>query len=228
MLEGLREKGGTPAAIQVDNGTEFTSGVVDQWASQNHVALHFIERGKPMQNALFESFNGKFRYECLNHNWFVDLRHAREVTEACRGDYKIARPHSSLRHLTPEEFAPNVAARPASPPTPVVSITPAWPGSDAQELEVLPENWSKRGERASGNLGRWKGGLSDEKDAPYGGADHLHVAASGDGDTDRRGNPEHGHLHAGSLSLGEAAWSDGRELQEFFRLRHIPEHGVLV
>lgn len=82
MLEGLREKRGTPAAIQVDNGTEFTSGVVDQWASQNHVALHFIERGKPMQNALFESFNGKFRYECLNHNWFVDLRHAREVSEA--------------------------------------------------------------------------------------------------------------------------------------------------
>jgi putative transposase len=73
VLERLRERRGTPAAIQVDNGTEFTSRVVDQWAYQQGVALHFIERGKPTQNALIESFNGKFRDECLNQNWFVDL-----------------------------------------------------------------------------------------------------------------------------------------------------------
>lgn len=133
VLEGLREKRGTPAAIQVDNGTEFTSRVVDQWAYQNHVALHFIERGKPTQNALIESFNGKFRDECLNQNWFVDLRHARQVIEAWRLDYNTVRPHSSLRYLTPEEFAATVAARPASPPTPVVSIAPAWAGSDVQQ-----------------------------------------------------------------------------------------------
>ncbi len=66
ILEGLRERRGTPAAIQVDNGTEFTSRVVDQWAYQNQVALHFIERGKPTQNALIESFNGEFRDEMLN------------------------------------------------------------------------------------------------------------------------------------------------------------------
>ena len=129
VLEGLRERRGTPAAIQVDNGTEFTSRVVDQWAYQNQVALHFIERGKPTQNAFIESFNGKFRDECLNQNWFVDLRHAREVIEAWRVDYNSVRPHSSLRYLTPEEFA----ARPASPPTPVVSIAPTWEGSDVQE-----------------------------------------------------------------------------------------------
>ena len=116
VLEGLRERRGTPAAIQVDNGTEFTSRVVDQWAYQNQVALHFIERGKPTQNAFIESFNGKFRDECLNQNWFVDLRHAREVIEAWRVDYNTVRPHSSLRYLTPEEFAASVAARPASPP----------------------------------------------------------------------------------------------------------------
>jgi transposase InsO family protein len=98
------------------------------------VALHFIERGKPTQNALIESFNGKFRYESLNPNWFVDLRHAREVIEDWRVDYNPVRPHSSLRYLTPEEFAATAAARPASPPKPVGSINSAWAESDLQEL----------------------------------------------------------------------------------------------
>ena len=130
---GLREQRGKPVAIQVDNGTEFTSRVVDQWGYQNHVALHFIERGKPTQNALIESFNGKFRDECLNQNWFVDLRDAREVIEAWRVDYNTVRPHSALGYLTPEEFAGSTAARPASPPTPIASLAPAWAGSTMQE-----------------------------------------------------------------------------------------------
>jgi putative transposase len=133
VLEGLRERRGIPAAIQVDNGTEFTSRVVDQWAYQNQVALHFIERGKPTQNALIESFNGKFRDECLNQNWFVDLRHARKVIEEWRVDYNTVRPHSSLGYLTPEEFAASMSARPASPPTPVASIDLVWANSDVQE-----------------------------------------------------------------------------------------------
>ncbi len=133
VLDRLREMRGTPAAIQVDYGTEFTSRVVDQWAYQNQVALHFIERGKPTQNALIESFNGKFRDECLNQNWFVDLRDAQEVIEAWRVDFNTVRPHSSLGYLTPEEFAGSAAARPASPPTPVVSPVPAWAGSNGQE-----------------------------------------------------------------------------------------------
>ena len=105
VLEQLREMRGAPATIQVDNGTEFTSRVVDQWAHQHQVALHFIERGKPTQNAFIESFNGKFRDECLNQNWFVDLRDARGVIEAWRVDYNTVRPHSSLGYRTPEEFA---------------------------------------------------------------------------------------------------------------------------
>jgi putative transposase len=133
VLEGLRERRGIPAAIQVDNGTEFTSRVVDQWAYQNQVALHFIERGKPTQNALIESFNGKFRDECLNQNWFVDLRHARKVIEEWRVDYNTVRQHSSLGYLTPEEFAASMSARPASPPTPVASIDLVWANSDVQE-----------------------------------------------------------------------------------------------
>jgi Integrase core domain len=90
-------------------------------------------RVKPTQNAFIESFNGKFRHECLNQNWFVDLRHAREVIEDWQVDDNTVRPHRSRGYRTPEEFAAVVAARPASPPTPVVSIDPAWAGSDVQE-----------------------------------------------------------------------------------------------
>ena len=107
-LEQLRLQRGAPTAIQVDNGTEFTSRVVDQWAYQNHVRLHFIERGKPTQNAFIESFNGKFRDECLDQNWFVDLHEARQVIEDWRVDYNTVRPHSALGYRTPAEFAAEV------------------------------------------------------------------------------------------------------------------------
>ncbi len=85
--------------------------MVDQWAYQNQVALHFIERGKPTQNALIESFNGKFRDECLNQNWFVDLADARRIIEAWRVDYNTVRPHSSLGYRTPDEFAREAAGK---------------------------------------------------------------------------------------------------------------------
>ena len=127
VLERLRERRGTPAAIQVDNGTEFTSRVVDQWAYQHQVALHFIERGKPTQNALIESFNGKFRDECLNQNWFVDLRDARDRIEAWRVDDNAVRPHSSLGYRTPEEFAHRAAAlrSPTAPSALLLGPVPA-------------------------------------------------------------------------------------------------------
>ena len=87
--------------MQVDNGPEFVSQAVDQWAFANGVRLHFIEPGKPVQNAFIESFNGKFRDECLNQNWFVSLAEARQVIEAWRVDYNTARPHSSLGYRNP-------------------------------------------------------------------------------------------------------------------------------
>lgn len=133
MLDGAAQERGLPEAIQVDNGPEFISRAVDQWAYAHSVALHFIDPGKPVQNAFIESFNGKFRDECLNQNWFVTLDEARRIIEAWRIDYNKVRPHSSLRYLTPEEFAASAAARPASPPTPVVSPVPAWAGSNVQE-----------------------------------------------------------------------------------------------
>jgi putative transposase len=133
VLERVAQERGLPEAIQVDNGPEFISRVVDQWAYANGVTLHFIDPGKPVQNAFIESFNGKFRDECLNQNWHTSLEDARRSIEAWRVDYNTVRPHSSLGYLTPVEYAASIAARPASPPTPVVSPTPAWAQTNVQE-----------------------------------------------------------------------------------------------
>ena len=114
-------------------GPEFISRAVDQWAYANGVALHFIDPGKPVQNAFIESFNGKFRDECLNQNWHTSLQDARQIIEAWRVDYNTVRPHSSLGYQTLEEFAAQVAARPASPPTPVVSATLGREQTDVQK-----------------------------------------------------------------------------------------------
>lgn len=106
----------------VDHGPEFTSRALDRWAYRGSVKLHFIEPGKPVQNAYVESFNGKFRDECLNEHWFADLKEAREKIEAWRQDYNQRRPDSALGYRTPEEFAAQTAARRASPPTPVACL----------------------------------------------------------------------------------------------------------
>jgi putative transposase len=123
VLEEVARQRGYPEAIQVDNGPEFISRVVDQWAFEHSVKVHFIEPGKPTQNAHIESFNGKFRDECLNENWFLTLQEAREKIEAWRRDYNQVRPHSALGYQTPEEFAAQAAARGASPPTPLALLT---------------------------------------------------------------------------------------------------------
>ncbi|AIO53560.1 integrase core domain protein [Burkholderia mallei] len=86
-------------------GTEFTSRALDQWAYANGVTLKLIQAGKPTQNAYIESFNGKFRDECLNEHWFTTLAHARAVIAAWRQDYNEQRPHSALNYLAPSGFA---------------------------------------------------------------------------------------------------------------------------
>ena len=121
VLEGLRERRGLPQQIVVDDGTELTNMVVDQWAIERGVERHFITPGKPTENAFIESFHGKFRDECSNENWFISLPEARQKIEAWRRDYNQVRPHSSLGYQTPEEFAAR-AARGASPPTPLALI----------------------------------------------------------------------------------------------------------
>ena len=105
VLERLSAAGRRPLHIVVDNGPEFVSKAVDQWAARSGVNLRFIDPGKPMQNGFIESFNGKFRDECLSQHWFVSLEEARSVSEEWRIDYNERRPHRSLQHLTPAEFA---------------------------------------------------------------------------------------------------------------------------
>jgi putative transposase len=96
---------GYPAAIRTDQGPEFTGRALDQWAAANGVNLILIQPGKPTQNAYVESFNGKFRDECLNENWFTSIDHARAVIATWRRDYNEVRPHSTIGDRTPSEFA---------------------------------------------------------------------------------------------------------------------------
>jgi putative transposase len=105
VLEQLGHERGFPKAIVLDNGPEFRGEALDQWATARRVALLFIQPGKPVQNAFVESFNGRFRDECLNENWFVSLADARDTIEAWRIDYNTIRPHSGLADATPAEFA---------------------------------------------------------------------------------------------------------------------------
>lgn len=117
VLEQIIGRRGSPQVIVGDNGPEFISQVLDAWAYQRGVTLHFITPGKPTQNAFVESFNGRFRDECLDQHWFVGLHDARVTIDTWRVEYNTARPHGSLHDLTPEEFAISMVA--ASPATPV-------------------------------------------------------------------------------------------------------------
>lgn len=104
-LERVCSIQGKPQSIRVDNGTEFTSKVLDLWAYSKRVKLDFSRPGKPTDNAFIESFNGSFRQECLNQEWFLSLEDARQKTEAWRQEYNLSRPHSSLGGQSPREFA---------------------------------------------------------------------------------------------------------------------------
>ena len=104
VLERLSETRGLPETITMDNGPEFAGRALDEWAYRKGVKLSFIRPGKPIENAFAESFNGRLRDECLNTNWFLSLKHAREVIEDWRKDYNTVRPHSALGGLAPQEF----------------------------------------------------------------------------------------------------------------------------
>ncbi|PHQ73743.1 IS3 family transposase [Marinobacter salarius] len=104
-LDAITAFRGYPQAVRTDQGPEFTSKALDQWAYDNRVELKLIQPGKPTQNGFIESFNGRFRDECLNEHWFRDLAHAREIISNWRRDYNENRPHSALSYQTPLEFA---------------------------------------------------------------------------------------------------------------------------
>ena len=105
VLDRLCTAIGLPQTIVMDNGPEFAGRTLDAWAYANGVMLRFIRPGKPIENAYVESFNGKFRDECLNEHWFISLVDAKAVIEAWRIDYNTVRPHSSLAGRTPMQFA---------------------------------------------------------------------------------------------------------------------------
>ena len=111
VLERLADLRGLPLSITVDHGPEFEGQVLDAWAYQAGVRLSFIRPGKPVENAYIESFNGRFRDECLNEHWFLTMAHARRAIEAWRVEYNTERPHSSLGNLTPDEYAKNGLSR---------------------------------------------------------------------------------------------------------------------
>ena len=102
VLERLADSRGLPLSITVDHGPEFEGQALDAWAYAKGVALNFIRPGKPVENAYIESFNGRFRDECLIEHWFLSMLHARQ---AWRIEYNTERPHSSLGNLTPNEYA---------------------------------------------------------------------------------------------------------------------------
>ena len=109
VLERVAATRGCPATIVLDNGPELTGKALDRWAHERGVALRFIDPGKPIQNAYTESFNGRFRDECLNEHWFLGLRDAQRIVEAWRQDYNQHRPHSALGYATPAEVAERAA-----------------------------------------------------------------------------------------------------------------------
>lgn len=114
VMNRLTAVRGVPQRIRVDNGPEFVSRALDQWAYLNQVILDFSRPGKPTDNATVESFNGRLRDECLNTNWFLSLDDARHKIEAGREHYNASRPHTSLGYVPPREFA-RQAARNAGP-----------------------------------------------------------------------------------------------------------------
>jgi putative transposase len=105
VLMQIVEDKGLSKSIRIDNGPEFTSRVLDKWAYSNGVELNLTRPGKPTDNALIESFNGRFSEECLNECWFLSLEDAREKVEKWRQHYNLRRPHGSLGNKSPVEFA---------------------------------------------------------------------------------------------------------------------------
>lgn len=103
-LDQVAAKIGYPESLTSDNGPEFSGKVMEAWANLHGVRLHFIEPGKPMQNGFVESFNGKFRDECLNQHWFLGLEHARELIRQFVDEYNEYRPHRALGGATPNDI----------------------------------------------------------------------------------------------------------------------------
>ena len=105
VLEQLATSRGLPQVLRTDNGPEFCSRALLTWAYERGLTLRLIQPGKPNENAFVESFNGRFRDECLNEHWFTSLAHAQAVIETWRREYNEERPKKALGGLTPAAYA---------------------------------------------------------------------------------------------------------------------------
>jgi putative transposase len=115
LEEAAHKHGGVyPKVISVDNGPEFTSRALDEWAHRRGVRLQFSRPATPTDNPYIESFNGRLREECLNQHWFESMEEARGILESWRMEYNTERPHGALENRTPMEHLRYLAGLPAS------------------------------------------------------------------------------------------------------------------
>ena len=123
-LNQIRGRRGVPKGLFCDNGSEFTSQIMDLWAYHNRVQIDFSRPGKPTDNPHVESFNGTLRAECLDVHWFATLIEAKQVIESWRREYNDSRPHRSLGERTPSEFACQIALNGDLPSSQTVGNSP--------------------------------------------------------------------------------------------------------
>ena len=107
VLDKVVEYRGKPKYIRCDNGPEFISNQLAQWADKHHIELKFIQPGKPSQNGLIERLNKTLRVECLNLHWFKNLKLLNESIQIWSMEYNTERPHQNLKYVTPEEHELN-------------------------------------------------------------------------------------------------------------------------
>lgn len=127
---------GKPGTVGSDNGTELTSNAIVSWTAETGVDWHYIDPGKPVQNAFIESFNGKLRDEFLNETMFTSLGQARAELEEWRRDYNTVRPHSRIGWLAPAVYAAQFSSQPDQGAMHAKGCAP-WPVASPVQMEKI-------------------------------------------------------------------------------------------
>ena len=142
---------GAPAFLRSDNGPEFVSRAMLRWIVDQGVGTALIDLGKPWQNGVAESFNGKFRDECLSLEWFRSRAEAKVVIEQWRRHYNEVRPHSSLGYLTPAAFTAQVAR---TAPRDATGRDAAVCGASASRPVASPPAWGNSSKEPASQVNR--------------------------------------------------------------------------
>ena len=135
-LDLLIARHGKPGTVGSDNGTELTSNAILTWTAGTGVDWHYIDPGKPIQNAFIESFNGRLRDEFLNETLFTSLAQARAALEEWRRDYNTVRPHSSIGWLTPAAYAERFLPQRGQGAALAMGSAP-WPVAPTNQSEII-------------------------------------------------------------------------------------------